>query len=44
MSTHVNRRVLLKARPSGIPEAEHFEIVEAPVGEPAVGQILVLKL
>jgi len=36
-----NRQVLLKARPSGIPQAEHFEIVERPVGEPGDGQILV---
>ena len=36
-----NRQVLLKARPSGIPQAEHFEIVEAPVAEPMAGQIVV---
>lgn len=41
MSTLRNRQVLLKARPSGIPQAEHFEIVEAPVGEPGEGQIVV---
>jgi NADPH-dependent curcumin reductase len=28
------RRVVLKSRPNGIPEAEHFEIVAAPVPEP----------
>jgi hypothetical protein len=36
-----NRQVRLKARPDGIPQAEHFEIVDAPVGEPGAGQIVV---
>lgn len=36
-----NRQVRLKARPDGIPQAEHFEIVEAPVGEPGEGKIVV---
>jgi NADPH-dependent curcumin reductase CurA len=36
-----NRRVLLKTRPDGIPEARHFEIVDAPVPEPASGEFLV---
>ena len=39
-----NREVRLKARPSGIPQAEHFEIVEAPVVAPAEGQIVVRNL
>ncbi len=37
----VNRQVLLKARPDGIPQAEHFELAEAPVPAPGAGQILV---
>jgi NADPH-dependent curcumin reductase CurA len=37
----VNRRVLLRARPDGIPQAEHFELAEAPVPAPGEGQILV---
>ena len=41
MSALVNRQVLLKARPAGIPQAEHFEIVDAPLGEPGDGQIVV---
>jgi NADPH-dependent curcumin reductase CurA len=41
MQTLLNRQVLLKARPSGIPQAEHFEIVEAPVAEPIDGQIVI---
>jgi NADPH-dependent curcumin reductase CurA len=32
----VNKQVLLKSRPSGIPQAENFEIVETPV--PTVGE------
>jgi NADPH-dependent curcumin reductase CurA len=37
----VNRQVLLKARPAGIPDTEHFEIVERPVPVPGDGQVLV---
>jgi len=37
----VNRQVLLKSRPHGIPQAEHFEIVECPVPELAPGELLV---
>lgn len=39
-----NRQVILKSRPAGIPEAENFEIVEAPVPELADGQILVRNI
>ena len=41
MSTQVNRQVRLKARPAGIPQAEHFEIVSAPPPEIADRQFLV---
>ena len=41
MAPKRNQQVRLKSRPSGIPQAEHFEIVEADVPELAVGQILV---
>ncbi len=37
----INRQVLLKARPAGIPGAEHFEIVQGPVPVAGDGQILV---
>lgn len=37
----VNRQVRLKSRPSGIPQAEHFEIVETPVPDLGDRQILV---
>jgi NADPH-dependent curcumin reductase CurA len=41
MAPKRNRQVRLKSRPNGIPQAEHFDIVEAEVPELAVGQILV---
>jgi NADPH-dependent curcumin reductase CurA len=37
----VNRQVLLKARPDGIPQAGHFEIVERPLPALADGQVRV---
>ncbi|UCH47976.1 MAG: NADP-dependent oxidoreductase [Betaproteobacteria bacterium] len=39
-----NRQVRLKGRPQGIPQAEHFEIVEAAVPEPGEGQVLVRNI
>ena len=39
-----NRQVRLKSRPTGIPQAEHFEIVEAPVPEPAQDEVLVRNI
>src|SRR5215469_12558907 len=36
MLPRANRQVLLKSRPNGIPQAEHFEIVAAPM--PALGE------
>jgi NADPH-dependent curcumin reductase len=36
MTPKTHRQVLLKSRPVGIPQAEHFEIVEAPL--PEVGE------
>lgn len=44
MRQRANRQVRLKSRPSGIPQAEHFEIVEAPVPNPVVGQVLVRNI
>jgi len=41
MSAAVNRQVLLASRPGGIPQAEHFRIVETPVPAPGPGQVLV---
>lgn len=36
-----NRQVVLASRPVGVPQAEHFAIMSAPVAELAPGQILV---
>lgn len=44
MVQRANRQVRLKSRPSGIPGAEHFEIVEAPVPALADGQVLVRNI
>ena len=44
MPQPANRQVRLKSRPSGIPQAEHFEIVEAPVPDPVDGQVLVRNI
>jgi NADPH-dependent curcumin reductase CurA len=41
MSAHLNRQVVLKSRPVGIPQAEHFEIVQATVPELQPGEFLV---
>ena len=40
----VNRQVLLATRPAGIPDAEHFKVVESPVPEPGDGQVLIRNL
>jgi NADPH-dependent curcumin reductase CurA len=40
----VNRQVRLRSRPPDIPEAEHFEIVEAPVPDLSDGQVLVRNI
>jgi NADPH-dependent curcumin reductase len=44
MKNDVNRQVLLKVRPTGIPQAEHFELVERPLPAPADGQVLVRNI
>jgi len=44
MAARLNRQVLLKSRPPAIPQAEHFEIVAAPMPEPGAGQFLVKNL
>ncbi len=41
MPSGTNRQVRLAARPTGIPETRHFEIVEAPVPDLAEGEFLV---
>lgn len=44
MASNVNRQVLLKSRPEGIPESEHFHIVEGVVPTPVGNQVLVRNL
>lgn len=40
-ATARNRQVVLASRPQGIPQAEHFRVVESPVPVPGPGQVLV---
>ena len=44
MQGRINRQVRLKSRPVGIPEAEHFEIVEVAVPKLENGQVLVRNI
>ena len=44
MASNVNRQVLLKSRPEGIPESEHFHMVEGVVPTPVGNQVLVRNL
>ena len=37
----INRQVVLAARPDGIPQAHHFQLVESAVPQPGPGQLLV---
>lgn len=41
MTNLVNRRVVLAARPKGVPDREHFAVEEVPVPDLAEGEILV---
>jgi len=40
----MNRRIVLRARPQGLPRATDFELVNSPVPEPAAGEMLVRVL
>lgn len=44
MVQEINRQVRLKSRPADIPEAEDFEIVEAPVPEIGDNEVLVRNI
>lgn len=44
MSNKVNRQVVLRSRPSGIPDVGHFEIVEKPLPQIQDGMILVRNI
>jgi hypothetical protein len=41
MTNQTNREILFKSRPSGMPSAANFELVERPVPTPGPGQVLV---
>jgi NADPH-dependent curcumin reductase CurA len=40
MAKSVNRQVLLKSRPEGMPSLDNFELTQAPVPEPGEGEVL----
>lgn len=40
----MNKRILLKRRPVGVPTADDFESSEGPIGEPLPGQVLLRNL
>src|SRR5262245_24583282 len=40
----VNRQVLLKSRPEGMPGLDNFELVERPIPEPGEGELLMRTL
>ncbi|CAN7742916.1 NADP-dependent oxidoreductase [Variovorax sp. LjRoot290] len=44
MPLAINRQVRLKSRPQGVPQAEHFEIVEADLPPVHDGQVLVRNI
>lgn len=39
-ASDMNRQIVLASRPDGIPQPENFRLVEAPLPEPADGQVL----
>ena len=41
MTSDKNTRVILTSRPVGVPTAEHFELITAPIAKLAEGQVLV---
>jgi len=41
---NLNRQVILSSRPDGIPDSDHFQIIESPIPDPADGQLLVRNL
>jgi NADPH-dependent curcumin reductase CurA len=44
MSTLINRRIVLASRPDGAPHLNNFRVEQAPVPEPANGQVLLRTL
>jgi hypothetical protein len=44
MTHRINRQVRLKSRPVGIPQAEHFEIVNVPISDLGDNEVLVRNI
>ena len=44
MAHLINRQVRLKFRPIGIPQAEHFEIVNVPLSDLGENEVLVRNI
>ena len=42
--SNTNQQVLLKSRPDGIPQADHFEIVSCPIASPKTNEVLIRNL
>jgi NADPH-dependent curcumin reductase CurA len=40
----INRQILLKSRPEGLPTVANFELAERPAPEPAEGEVLTRTL
>jgi hypothetical protein len=40
MAESVNRQVLLKSRPEGVPRLENFQLTQAPMRQPGEGEVL----
>src|SRR5262249_61894668 len=40
MTGRMNRQILLKTRPEGVPSPDNFELTETPIPEPSEGEVL----
>jgi NADPH-dependent curcumin reductase CurA len=40
MAESVNRQVLLKSRPEGVPRLENFQLTQASMPQPSEGEVL----
>jgi NADPH-dependent curcumin reductase CurA len=40
MAESVNRQVLLKSRPEGVPRLENFQLTQTPMRQPGEGEVL----
>jgi len=44
MNTDINHRIILAARPDGVPKKNDFRLVETPVPEPGKGEVVVRSI